>query len=658
MDVMLWSIRSLFGCCIRTITASESSFSTFTWYVIFTDASKTSLKMVQTYGGTNWGNLGYHGGDTSYDYGAAITEDRQVYREKFSEEKLEAEFFKVSPAYLTALPGNSSNGSYVSTSSLTTTRLSGTDYKTNFYVVRHANWTSTDTTTYKWIVPTSNGNVSVPQLGGSLTLSSRDSKLHVTDYDVGGSNLLYSSGEIYSWQKSRSGKSVLILYGGADETHEFAFESSAGRPTLAEGSGVKIERIGSSWVVRWNVTPARKVVNFERSNLEVHLLWRNDAYNHWVVELPAESPIGKYSSPSKSSVIVKGGYLVRDASIHGGELHLTGDINATTDFELLFEPTGKVQSITFNGHQITSRHSKHGRLAGTVSFKAPKISVPDLSEAEWKYLDSLPEVQSTYDDSKWTVCDHKETTNPQKPLTPTSLYASDYGFHTGSLIYRGHFTANGEESNVYLNVSGGVGFAHSVWLDSTFLGSYAGNGSIQFQNQTLDLPSTLQNGTRHTITLLIDHMGQDEEAPGTDAIKAPRGLVNFDLAGHPKSDVVWKLSGNLGGEQYIDLARGPRNEGAMYAERQGYHLPKPPSQKWKAASPVDGISGAGVGFFSTSFELHVPKGYDVPMSFVFPEPTLEASGAFRCQLFVNGYQFGKYGKSSVCHGLARTLISD
>jgi hypothetical protein len=35
------------------------------------------------------------GGYTSYDYGASITENREIYREKYSELKLEANFLKV-----------------------------------------------------------------------------------------------------------------------------------------------------------------------------------------------------------------------------------------------------------------------------------------------------------------------------------------------------------------------------------------------------------------------------------------------------------------------------------------------------------------------------------------------------------------------------------
>ncbi|RFU27141.1 Beta-galactosidase, partial [Scytalidium lignicola] len=66
-------------------------------------------------------------------------------------------------------------------------------------------------------------------------------------------------------------------------------------------------------------------------------------------------------------------------------------------------------------------------------------------------------------------------------------------------------------------------------------------------------------------------MGYDEEAPGTDAIKFPRGILNFGVSGNSQDEIKWKMTGNLGGEQYRDHVRGPLNEEAMYAERQGYH---------------------------------------------------------------------------------------
>jgi beta-galactosidase len=71
-------------------------------------------------------------------------------------------------------------------------------------------------------------------------------------------------------------------------------------------------------------------------------------------------------------------------------------------------------------------------------------------------------------------------------------------------------------------------------------------------------------------------MGQDEVAPGTDAIKFPHGILGYQLSNHAQTDVSWKVTGNLGGEQYRDLARGPLNKGAMYTKRQGYHYHSSP----------------------------------------------------------------------------------
>ncbi|GFG08426.1 probable beta-galactosidase E [Aspergillus lentulus] len=600
------------------------------------------FNIYMTYGGTNWGNLGYHGGYTSYDYGAAITEDRQIWREKYSEEKLQANFLKVSPAYLTATPGNGVNGSYTGNKDIAVTPLFGNGTATNFYLVRHADFTSTENAQYRLQASTRVGNVTIPQLGGSLSLNGRDSKFHLTDYDVGGFNLIYSSAEVFTWAKGDNKKRVLVLYGGAGELHEFALPKHLPRPTVVDGSDVKIAKKGSAWVVQWEVTAQRRVLR--AGKLEVHLLWRNDAYQHWVLELPAKQPIANYSSPSKETVIVKGGYLLRSASIADNKLHLIGDVNATTALEVISAPS-RLDGIVFNGQSLNPTWSKIGNLAATVHYKPPAISLPELKRLAWKYLDSLPEISPDYSDESWTPLTNTYTNNTRQFTGPTCLYADDYGYHGGSLIYRGHFKANGDETWVFLNTSGGVGFANSVWLNQTFLGSWTGSGKNMTYPRNISLPHELSPGEPYVLTVVIDHMGQDEEAPGTDAIKFPRGILDYALSGHKLSDVAWKMTGNLGGEQYQDLTRGPLNEGAMYAERQGYHLPEPPTSSWKSSSPInDGLTGAGIGFYATSFSLDLPEGYDIPLSFVFNTSASDArSGtSYRCQLFVNGYQFGKY----------------
>lgn len=143
---------------------------------------------------------------------------------------------------------------------------------------------------------------------------------------------------------------------------------------------------------------------------------------------------------------------------------------------------------------------------------------------------------------------------------------------------------------------------------------------------------------------MIDMGEETNWTPGYDTMKTPRGILDYALSGHPQTDITWKVTGNLGGEGYVDQTRGPLNEGALYAERQGFHLPSPPSKDWDLRNPVtEGVDGVGVGFFATSFDLDIPQGWDVPLGFLFANVSSEVR-SYRVQLFVNGYQFGKYSK--------------
>lgn len=596
-------------------------------------------------------------GYTSYDVGAAIAEDRQVNREKYSELKLQANFLKVSPDYQTSQPSEGTFGVFTNTRELVTTELAPTTQSGgSFYIVRHSDWTSQATVNYSLRVTANGRNLTIPQLDGSLSLIGRDSKIHVVDYDVGGISLHYSSAEIFTWKKLSS-KTVLIIYGDIGETHELAVSSELGLPSNLEGDGVRSAQQSGSIVMQWDVQASRRVVHFGTA-LEVHLLWRNDAYQYWVLDLPRPDPIGNFVSASRindtdASVIVKAGYLLRNATVSDDSLYLWGDVNQTTTIEVFAAPLTCDGKLYFNGEQVKGLQNIGGRLTGVVEYSEPEITLPDFSSTKWKYIDSLPEIQDDYDDQLWPILNKTVTNNTRALTTPTSLYASDYGFHSGSLIYRGHFTATGNETNLYLNISGRNAFAHSVWLNSTYLGSWTGDPNIAAYSQNFTFETSLEPGAAYVITVLIDHMGLSQAfAVGAETTKDPRGILDYALSGNsaPQAGIVWKMTGNAGGENYADLSRGPRNEGAMLAERLGYHLPGAPTEGWDARSPIaDGVEGFGVGFYATTFDLDVPGGYDVPMSFVFTNASSEATSstevsAYRVQLFVNGWQFGEYGK--------------
>lgn len=374
---------------------------------------------------------------------------------------------------------------------------------------------------------------------------------------------------------------------------------------------------------------------------------RNDAYNYWVLSLQSPSQGDNFTSPDSSSVIVKGGYLLRTASIVNSTLTIRGDVNVTTSLTVI-GASSSITTLNFNDAIVPTTTNSLGLLCAVIPFDTPNLSIPTLSDLDWQSIDSLPEIKPTYDDTFWVTANYPSSNNPRNLTTPTSLYASDYGFNTGTIIYRGHFVATGNESTFFIETQGGTAFAHAIYLNTSFLGSWPGTSTNANYNQTLKLPS-LAVGQEYVLTVIIDTMGLDENGKvGADQMKTPRGILRYYLYGHSSlGDISWKITGNLGGEAYRDKIRGPLNEGGLYAERQGYHLPAPPTQGWDVGkTPTHGIEGVGITFYTTTFSLDMPLGYDIPLAFSFSNttsPDLSSPMQFRCQLYVNGWQFGKFG---------------
>jgi len=148
------------------------------------------------------------------------------------------------------------------------------------------------------------------------------------------------------------------------------------------------------------------------------------------------------------------------------------------------------------------------------------------------------------------VADLEETFNEWTWSTPQVLFSSPYGYHTGNMLWRAHFNATGQETGFYANMSGGLAFAYSMWLDNSFIGSWTGDGPHDMYSQTLNFPPTLRVGSQHVLTILLDHMGIEQNWAGaSDWFRIPRGVLNYSFEGSPDTKVVtWKLTGNLGGE--------------------------------------------------------------------------------------------------------------
>ncbi|CAG9936567.1 unnamed protein product [Clonostachys rosea f. rosea IK726] len=457
----------------------------------------TIFNIYMTYGGTNWGNLGHAEGFTSYDYGAQITEERQLWREKYSEVKLQAHFFHVSPAYLEADRFNSSL-EYTNTDAITVTPA--TTNTTKFYISRHTEYETTESVPYRLKVKTVDyGDIEIPQLGDSLIMNRRDSKIHVSDYPVGDKKLIYSSAEVFTWKKYDD-KTVLVLYGGPNEYHEVAIAGETeikSEDVEVQSGDVKVQTSDKgytilSWAISDNVKD--RSVALVQGDFYIYLLNRNEAYNFWV------PPTGSGTDFGTSDIILKAGYLIRTAEKDGKSLSLVGDVNATTPIEIIGGAPASLEELKFNGRSLDFDQNPHGVVTATT--------------------------------------------------------------------------------NVF-------------------------NGTI-----TADLPTDLlAPGSDQVITVVIDHMGLNGNyVIGEDNLKTPRGILSYSLAGHQASD--------------------------------GFHQPSPPSSSWEAGRPTDPVPAPGITFYTASFDLDLPRGYDIPLSFKFG--TGVAEGKFRLQLFVNGYQFGKF----------------
>lgn len=318
-----------------------------------------------------------------------------------------------------------------------------------------------------------------------------------------------------------------------------------------------------------------------------------------------------------------------------------------------------MESVTWNGAEL-STVSKDGNML-TATVPGPEsFTLPSLGP--WKWHDSLPEIQPNYtvSDNVWTTADHQNTSNPSQPASNNPvLFLDEYHVHVGNSIYRATFPSTpSSPSGVYLNITGGKAFGYSAWLNGAYIGSYLGastnaTGTTEFSFANATLAS---EGKDNVLVVVMDNSGHDQTTGAT----TPRGIWNATLIGTDASFTDWKIAGPAGGEDNIDPIRSVYNEGGLYAERVGMHLPEYPDSDWKAVSGGNGttttltVPAAGIRVFRTVVPLSVPEGLDVSISFQFSAPgngsskstfvpdDAAHSNQVRALLFVNGYQYGRF----------------
>lgn len=119
---------------------------------------------------------------------------------------------------------------------------------------------------------------------------------------------------------------------------------------------------------------------------------------------------------SNKTVLVGGPYLVRNATISGSTLAIRGDLNGSTTLTVIAPP--EFSRVTWNGIPVLVDIRASRSLTSVVGFvgqlkmlvSSGSVDVPKLQN--WKFANSLPEVQSNFSDEAWTTANRTATNIP------------------------------------------------------------------------------------------------------------------------------------------------------------------------------------------------------------------------------------------------------
>jgi beta-galactosidase GanA len=274
-----------------------------------------------TAGGTNWGWLPAPVVYTSYDYGAAISEARQL-RPKASTMKELGLFLQSVAPVITQVD----QGAPVTPSSpkVKVDDDVNTTTGTYFYFAVHNPSNATTDDSFTFPITTSDGTYTIPQ-EGTLQLNGQDAKTLVADYDMDGQHLVYSTSELMTHFVQGTGD-VALFYGRDGEDGETVLRYSS-RPTVKVLSGtVSSTYDASTGDLRLdyvhNGLAQVRITGGGHPALTLLLADNTTADTFWRQDTP------------RGAVLEQGPELVRTATIKGNTLSLTGDTSARTPLKV------------------------------------------------------------------------------------------------------------------------------------------------------------------------------------------------------------------------------------------------------------------------------------------------------------------------------------
>ncbi|MCF3131308.1 beta-galactosidase [Streptomyces olivochromogenes] len=574
----------------------------------------TLHNVYMTFGGTSWGWLPAPVVYTSYDYGAAIDEGRKV-TEKIAPMHELGHLLQRVPDF-----AKLDRAADVRADGLKVYHLTNPDTEAHVYVVRND---GTEEVTSR--VPTAAGDL-------ELTVPAHDARLLTTGLSLGGRKLRYCTAQ-----------PMMCLTAGRQDIAVFTGQTG-------EMAHLVLECPSEPYVTRLDAEAAWV---YDRNALHVNVPLGKGGLTRVLVERgESETPLlllfadhatavrlFPYDTPS-GSLLVYGPALLRHAELNGGTVRLTGDLVEQTGLEV-WGPRG-IESVEWNGRRVPTRLALSKSLvAETLLPGAPEVRLPELGG--WRMRTENPEAGPNFDDSRWRAADRTSSfSTTAVPKGGPVLFADDYGFHYGDVWYRGTFTDSAAVEEVSLAYSTGTQGLLMAWLDGEPLGTHrmpVPDDSTVRKGSWADtavfpVREQLRGPGRHVLSVLVRRMQHDQDGKALDTHKVARGLTAVTFKG-ASPEVSWRIQG----ERAADPVRGPQNNGGLFGEREGWHLPGFPDRDWKTVAFPRAERRQGVTWYRTSFRLAVPADVDASVGLVLEDDPYRS---YRAQIFLNGWNMGQY----------------
>lgn len=595
----------------------------------------TIHSVYMAFGGTSWGWEPASVVYTSYDYGAGVDEGRGIRPKQMTFKQL-GQFAQAATPLLTDLdkgPVLQSDNPKVKLYHDVGAKGEG---DLIFAIHDPSNAVSNDA--FGFDLTTRDGTLHI-----KTQLNGQDGKLFLADYPLERQHLVYTTSDTQTHLRQGM-RDIALLYGRAGEAGETVLRYDK-KPYIdvLQGNVRSSYDIGSGFLKLNYVHNGLSIVRIRSDKATLLLLLADDAtaQTFWRQDTP------------QGPVLERSDALIREATIQGKQLVLTGDTSKDATLEI-WVPDG-VTGASFNGQILNVQATKTGSLiSGTIAGPVA-ATPPDLMALKWEGRAGSPEADPAFDDSAWRKAD-LATSNAlpatQPPAGQPVLDMSQYGFHHGDVWYRGRFTVRpGSGINqADFFYGGGAAGMMQAWIDGKFIGQNDIPGGKPRPEGTAKAHFNLSALTpgRHEISVMVRNQAHNWDLGANDEHKEARGLISASLSqmgGAPFAvPIDWKIQGDKGGEHIADLVRGPMNNGGLYGERMGWYLPATKTDAgWHPVKPTDAPQAPGTYWLRTQVPLDMPRDQDVQFGLQIGDPDVpQSTHATRALIFVNGWHIGTF----------------